>query len=165
MICTLTASANYTVGLPASATVNIADDDSGGGLPTVTITASDANAAEPSDTGTFTVARTGATTTALAVNFAATGTATSGTDYTAIGTSVSIPIGQASATITILIDPIAGKTSNLYKNVITKREKAAVSIMPPGLLYTLTAEEVADLLALFGSAGIPDAGNPKQPPR
>jgi hypothetical protein len=58
---------------------------------------------------------------------------------------------ESSATITILTDPLAGKTSNLYKNVVVKREKAAVSIMPPGLLYTLTAEEVADLLALFGA--------------
>ena len=54
-------------------------------------------------------------------------------------------------TVTILTDPLAGKTSHFYKNVIMKREKAAVSIMPPALLYTLTAEEVADLLALFGA--------------
>ncbi len=59
---------------------------------------------------------------------------------------------ETSATITLLTDPLTGKTSNLYKNVVTKREKAAVSTMPPGLLYTLTAEEVADLLALFGAA-------------
>ena len=58
---------------------------------------------------------------------------------------------ETSATVTILTDPLAGKTSHFYKNVIMKREKAAVSIMPPGLLYTLTAEEVADLLGLFGA--------------
>ena len=58
---------------------------------------------------------------------------------------------ETSATITLLTDPLAGKTSHFYTNVVTKREKAAVSIMPPGLLYTLTAEEVADLLALFGT--------------
>jgi hypothetical protein len=58
---------------------------------------------------------------------------------------------ETSATITLLTDPLAGKTSNLYKNVIVKREKVAVSTMPPGLLYTLTAEEVADLLGLFGA--------------
>ena len=58
---------------------------------------------------------------------------------------------ETSATITLLTDPLAGKTANIYTNVITKREKAAVSTMPPGLLYTLTAEEVADLLALFGA--------------
>ena len=58
---------------------------------------------------------------------------------------------ETSATITLLTDPLTGKTSHFYTNVVTKREKAAVSIMPPGLLYTLTAEEVADLLALFGA--------------
>ena len=58
---------------------------------------------------------------------------------------------ETSATVTILTDPLAGKTSHFYKNVIMKREKAAVSIMPPSLLYTLTAEEVADLLGLFGA--------------
>ncbi len=58
---------------------------------------------------------------------------------------------ETSATVTILTDPLAGKASHFYKNVIVKREKAAVSIMPPGLLYTLTAEEVADLLGLFGA--------------
>ena len=58
---------------------------------------------------------------------------------------------ESSATITLLTDPLAGTTKNLYKNVVVKREKAAVSTMPPGLLYTLTAEEVADLLALFGA--------------
>ncbi len=58
---------------------------------------------------------------------------------------------ETSATITILTDPLAGKTANLYKNVVVKTEKAAVSTMPPGLLNTLTAEEVADLLGLFGT--------------
>ena len=58
---------------------------------------------------------------------------------------------ETSATITLLTDPLAGKTANLYKNVVVKTEKAAVSTMPPGLLNTLTAEEVADLLALFGA--------------
>jgi hypothetical protein len=58
---------------------------------------------------------------------------------------------ESSATITLLTDPLAGKTSNLYKNVIVKREKSPVSIMPPGLLYTLTAEEVADLVGFLGA--------------
>jgi putative heme-binding domain-containing protein len=57
---------------------------------------------------------------------------------------------ETSATITLLTDPLAGTTWNLYKNVVVKTEKAAVSTMPPGLLNTLSAEEVADLLGLFG---------------
>ena len=71
-------------------------------LPVITITASDAAAAEPgSDTGTFTISRTGGTSADLAVNFSVTGAATSGNDYTAIGTSTTIPAGVASRTITI----------------------------------------------------------------
>lgn len=58
---------------------------------------------------------------------------------------------ENTATMTVLTDPIGGKTWNLYKNVVLKREKATVSSMPPGLLNTLTAEDVADLLALFGA--------------
>jgi len=58
---------------------------------------------------------------------------------------------ESSGAITLLTDPLAGKTSTFYENVIVKREKANVSIMPPGLLNTLTAEEVADLLAFFGN--------------
>ncbi len=58
---------------------------------------------------------------------------------------------ETSATITLLTDPLTGKTANLYKNVIVKRDKSPASIMPPGLLNTLTAEEVADLLGFFGT--------------
>ena len=55
-----------------------------------------------------------------------------------------------SGTVTLLTDPVQGKTAAFYDNVILKREKANVSIMPPALLNTLSAEEVADLLAYMG---------------
>ncbi len=100
-IFNIAANANYTVGSPASATISIADDDSGSGLPMVTIVATNPNAAEPSTTGTFTVTRTGATTSALAVNYAISGTATNGTDYQTLNGSVSIAAGQASVAITV----------------------------------------------------------------
>lgn len=100
-ILTVASGTGYTVGSPSSATVNIADDDSASGLPTVSIAATNPNAAEPSTTGTFTVTRTGATTSALVVNYTIGGTAVNGTDYTTLGTSVSIPAGQSSATITV----------------------------------------------------------------
>jgi len=58
---------------------------------------------------------------------------------------------ETSGTVTILTDPVAGKTAAYYENVIVKREKANVSIMPPALLFTLKAEEVADLLAYMGA--------------
>src|SRR5262245_21243031 len=72
--------------------------------PVVTVVATDATAAEAdpgSDPGTFTVTRTGATTAGLTVNCTITGTATNGTDYTAIPVSVTIPAGEASAIVTV----------------------------------------------------------------
>jgi len=99
VIVTLQASTRYTVGSPSSATVTITDDDV---LSTVTVNATDAAASEPSNTGTFTVARTGSTTPSLAVTYTLGGTATSGSDYTAAPAgTLTIPAGAASATITV----------------------------------------------------------------
>lgn len=58
---------------------------------------------------------------------------------------------ETSGTVTLLTDPVAGKTAAYYENVIVKREKANVSLMPPALLFTMTAEEVSDLLAYMGA--------------
>ena len=70
--------------------------------PTVTIQATDNTASEPgSNTGTFTVTRTGATTTSLTVHYTVGGTATSGTDYNALSGMVNIPAGKSSASITV----------------------------------------------------------------
>ncbi len=74
-------------------------------LPTVSIAATDANAAESSspNTGAFRIERTGDTTSALMVNFISSGTA-SAADYTpAIGTSAEIPAG--SAFVDVIITP------------------------------------------------------------
>src|SRR5262249_24918078 len=70
---------------------------------TVTVTAQDDQASEypDTDTGTFRVLRTGTTANALTVFFTLSGTATQGTDYQPIGTSVTIPAGQSSADITL----------------------------------------------------------------
>jgi uncharacterized protein YpmB len=100
-IMTLSSNTAYTIGSPSSATVTITSDDVAPTLPTVTITANDATAAEAGPTGQFTVTRTGSTTSALTVYFTASGTATSGSDYTSIGTSVTIGAGSASALVTV----------------------------------------------------------------
>ena len=81
-------------------TLTIADDD----FPVVSIVATDPNAAEAGlDPGTFTISRTGPTAAALTVTLARSGTATSGSDYNAIATPLSlvIPAGAASATVTV----------------------------------------------------------------
>jgi hypothetical protein len=98
VILTVTSGTGYTVGAPSAATVTITDND----LPAVTVVASDAAASEAGpNTGTFTVSRTGPTTDALSVGYNLTGTAGNGTDYSALASTVLIPVGQASATVTV----------------------------------------------------------------
>ena len=102
VVLTISAGASYTVGLPANATVSIADDDA----PVVTIEATDASASEAGlDPGVFTIARSGPTTAGLRVSYSIGGTATNGTDYQGIASEVIIPAGQSSVAVTIT--PIA----------------------------------------------------------
>src|SRR5439155_6231854 len=73
-----------------------------GSQPTVTILATDSAASEDgSDTGTFTITRTGATTTNLSVSLTAGGTATNGTDYATIDPVAVIPAGQSSVAVIV----------------------------------------------------------------
>jgi len=71
-----------------------------GTLPTVTVHAIDPYASE-ADTlpGAFTISRTGSTASPLTVNFSLAGTATSGADYQAVGNTIVIPAGAASAQV------------------------------------------------------------------
>lgn len=94
---TVIAGIGYVVGSPSSATVTIVDDD----FPAITVAATDATAGESSNPGVFTFARTGPTTSALTVNIAVSGTATSGSDYSTLGTTVTFAQGSATATKTV----------------------------------------------------------------
>ena len=51
-------------------------------------------------------------------------------------------------------DPMAPeKTTKVSKRDIAAHRKSAVSIMPDGLLNTLTREEILDLIGCIGSGG------------
>jgi hypothetical protein len=76
-------------------------------LPEVTIAATDASAGEfgADHALEFTVTRTGSTGAPLNVPLVASGSATAGADYTGFQSSVSIPAGQASATLPLTVQP------------------------------------------------------------
>ncbi|MBW8865161.1 MAG: hypothetical protein JF609_09625 [Verrucomicrobia bacterium] len=98
---TLSTDPAYNVSPTASATIAIVSN-AVVTLPTISVTASDASASRVGpDSGTFTVARTGSTASALTINYALSGTAINGTDYNTLATSVTIPSGAASAVITV----------------------------------------------------------------
>lgn len=118
VVATLTADAAYQLSAPTSATVNIANAVvTQPSTPTVTLSASDSSASELNlDPGTFTVTRTGGTTTALTVSFAMSGTAINGVDYLQLTSSVVIPVGASSANVTIL--PLADLLSEATETIV-----------------------------------------------
>ena len=72
-------------------------------VPTVTVTATDARAAEATkDPGTFVVSHTGGAEKDLTVMYSIGGTATPGEDYPALPGKVTIPAGTSSAVITVM---------------------------------------------------------------
>jgi hypothetical protein len=104
------------IGTPDLATVTILDNDDSTTLPAVNIVATDPVASEPgSDTATLTISRTGDTSSDLTVTFSVGGSAGSG-DYTAIGTTATIPAGASAATVTIT--PLDDSTFETNETVI-----------------------------------------------
>ncbi|MEJ7595359.1 MAG: Calx-beta domain-containing protein, partial [Planctomycetaceae bacterium] len=134
----------YTVGTPGDATVTIADNDTFS-PSTVTITATDTSASEPgTNTGTFQVTRTGGTQSAdLIVNFSLAGsTATAGNDYTALGTSVTIPANQSSATMTVF--PIDDQTVESSESVIVTLSSGGSGYTVGSSPYNTATVTIAD---------------------
>ncbi|WP_172456680.1 Calx-beta domain-containing protein, partial [Microcystis aeruginosa] len=78
-------------------------------LPSITLTVSPASVTEDGTTNlVYTFTRSGSTTSALTANYTVGGTATNGTDYASIPTSVTFAAGSSTATVTV--DPTADTT-------------------------------------------------------
>jgi hypothetical protein len=113
-------------------------------LPTVTIAATDPNAAEAGqDPGLFTVSRTGSTAAALTVNYTIGGTASNGVDYQTLSGSLTIQSGQATATITVT--PIDDSANEGNEGVtVTLSPSASYTVGSPDLAtVTITDNDPA----------------------
>jgi len=123
--------------------------------PTLTITASDAAAAETNtgqtaNPGRFIFTRTGSTAAALTVNYTVAGTATRGTDYSNITNSITIPVGQTS--VTIPINPI---NDSLYEG-----NETAIVALAASTAYNVGTANSATVTIADNEATPPDnAGN------
>ena len=107
-------------------------------LPKISITATDANAAEviageTQNPGQFTISRTGSTTTALKINYTVSGSATKGVDYnnvtntdTNAGT-ITIPIGATNATIDL----------NIIDDALVEDAETIVFTLDPNSAYQI----------------------------
>lgn len=97
VVITLTPSASYTVDVQNSITAVIRDDDK----PTVNVSVNALSTAENA-ASRFYLSRTGSTTSALSVSYSISGTATPGTDYTALSGTASIAAGSSGAFVDVV---------------------------------------------------------------
>lgn len=153
VILTVTTANSYSVGTPSTATLNITDND----LVTVTVVATDPIASEGgSDTGQFTITRTGSADMAITVNYSLGGTATRtgpGQDYATLPDSVSIPPGGASASATVTISPVNDSTTEVSETVI-------LTATLPGTGYTV-GNPASGTVTIVGNDGPdPTFGSP-----
>ncbi len=112
-------------------------------IPVVSVIATDAVAAEPSNPGTFAVSHTGPTDADLVIAYGVGGTAGSGTDYSPVSGTVTIPAGTNSAAITIA--PFDDDLVELTKTVIVTLATNAE--------YVLGSNRVATVMLLDNELG------------
>jgi hypothetical protein len=129
--------------------------------PRVSITALDDVASESGNTGTLRIARTGPRTAALAVPFAVSGSATSGTDFTALGTSATIASGQAFVDVTLTASADAATEGTETVTVtLTSASTSTLSATRSATVSLVDSQtDIAPLIRLLsprvGTAGIP----------
>ncbi|MCF7762221.1 MAG: TIGR02597 family protein [Verrucomicrobia bacterium] len=144
VVIRLTSVSEGSIGVPSSATITIVDNDQVAAAPVVGITATAATSFEPgTTTGTLTFTRTGSTAADLAVNFSVGGTASNGTDFAALGTSITIPAGADSRSITIapLSDALVEGSETV---VVALTRDAGYQIDPEASAATVTIEDGGD---------------------
>lgn len=134
VIMTIAGGVGYLVSSPASATVTILDQ------PTITVTASTPTAKKSGLVpGAFTVSRQGTDMgSALNVMITMSGTATAGSDYTAITSPVTIPAGQTS--ISVNVAPL--------DNNLGQGDKTATMTISPNSTYITGSPSTANVTIL-----------------
>jgi hypothetical protein len=120
-----------------------------GPVPVLTLVATDPNASEVGpDTGTFTITRTGSLAEAVFVGYSVSGSANAA-DYGNLTNSVTIPAGQATATV--VVTPINdGSAEGPETVVLTLLDRVSYLLGAP-VSATVTITEAAAPAALAGT--------------
>ncbi|KQM69470.1 hypothetical protein ASE74_05645 [Pedobacter sp. Leaf216] len=151
VIATLITSGNPLVTVSNTpATINIDDNTTA----TVTVAAT-TNGAEPATPGLFTFRLSNVSTTDTQITYGVTGTATSGTDFTAIGTTVTIPAGQTTATVSVpvLDDNIAEGTETVILTMIATTSNGAITASTTPATVNITDNDTAVATIAAGTNG------------
>jgi hypothetical protein len=101
IVFTITSGTGYTVGSPSSASITILDNDAQLVSVAKGNDAVENDGVEDNTDGKFVFTRIGDLSSSLTANFSVGGTATSGTDFTSIGTSVTFAAGSATADVAV----------------------------------------------------------------
>ncbi len=72
------------------------------GAQQVSLSVTDASAAEPADVGQFTISRVGSTNSSLTVNYTVAGSAVNGVDYTSLSGTAIIPAGETNVAVSVV---------------------------------------------------------------
>ncbi|RYE69742.1 MAG: tandem-95 repeat protein, partial [Rhizobiaceae bacterium] len=151
VIATLTASANPLVTFSNSpASISIVDNTTA----TVTVAAT-TNGAEPTTAGLFTLTLSNVSTTDTQITYLVNGTATSGLDYTSIGTTVTIPAGQTTATVQVpvLDDNLIEGLENVALTMLSGTSNNAITANTTPAIVNITDNDTAIATITTGIAG------------
>ena len=118
----------YVIGGTEAAVLTIQDNDTA--LPVVTLRVVDGDASETGGIASFLATRTGSTAGPLIVSHTVSGTATTGSDYAAIGTQTTIPAGASS--VPIFITPVNDTTAEGTETVTVSLASGA-GYIPSGV--------------------------------
>ena len=130
-----------------AATVTVNDND----VTEVSFAAATSSAAEGSGTKTVRVNLSPVPATALTLNYTVSGTATSGSDYTSIGTSVSVTAGSSTVDISV---PITDDSTDEVDEtvIITLGAGSNYTINSAANVHTLTITDNDEPAVFFGAA-------------
>ncbi|OYV06566.1 MAG: hypothetical protein CFE26_05615, partial [Verrucomicrobiales bacterium VVV1] len=154
VILSLTGPSGAALNANSAHTLTLTDNDA----VTLSIVATDAAAAEPSDPGLFTITRSGSTASAVTVNLTRFGSATNGTDYQSIPTTATIGIGQTQTTIPVI--PINDLTRENNETISLGIASGSYQIGSPSTA-TVTLTDDEPLLSITASdASADESGDP-----
>ncbi len=157
VIVTLTGVSNPLLTVNATpATVTITDNDTA----VVSIVAT-TDASEPATNGLFTLNITNPSTTATTVTYTVTGTATNGTDYVSIPTTVVIPANATSVTIPVTVSDdltVEGLENVIITLVSTSNPSVTVNTTPATVTINDNDGAIVTVTATQPNASEPNTG-------